>query len=272
MDIAIENLPPYEAISCTPICEATAGLDAAKAACLSARRDLIELEQTKEAAEWRDAEAADKARAEGKAEPKRSHVAVHDRKTDEARHEHKVATLAETRARDALQVALDEHGQTWVEEVTGSVEALRIEWQNAIEGLLALHGRFGAELSVARAVVGNKPGVAALGFKPSQIRDIDFAVGTNNRVNTGWIATGEVLAGLADLGTPQPEPEPFQPTPLPRGHGSSLLRGQAGVEDEIAERREFAERARDPERVAERRQLAERLRAENEAARAAEVG
>ena len=45
-------------------------------------RDVVELEQTRPSAEWADAEAAEKARALGKTEPKRTHTAQHDRKLE----------------------------------------------------------------------------------------------------------------------------------------------------------------------------------------------
>ncbi len=50
-----------------------------------------------------DAEAVEKARAEGGPEPKRSHVAEHDKKLDQARHDYRVATPTETRTFYALR-------------------------------------------------------------------------------------------------------------------------------------------------------------------------
>ena len=77
---AIDSLPLYESISSSPICEAAAQHDATRAAIDQARKDVTEWEQTREAAEWRGADAAEKARAEGRTEPKRSNVVEHDRK------------------------------------------------------------------------------------------------------------------------------------------------------------------------------------------------
>ena len=93
MSIAVENLPSYEQISSKPIRDSAAALDMARATQQERRRDLIELEQTREQAEWRDAAAAEKALAERKPAPKRTYVAAHDRKTDDARHQVKVAQL-----------------------------------------------------------------------------------------------------------------------------------------------------------------------------------
>lgn len=272
MDIAVENLPPYEAISCIPIREAATGLDAAKAVCLSARRDLIELEQTREAAEWRDAEAADKVRAEGKAEPKRSHVAAHDKKLDEARHERKVATLAEARALDALQAALDEHGQAWVESIDAELANLDDGWTEQIGKLIALHEKRSAVIVTRSKVCRPSVRAGAVGFKPSEIKGLEWASGVSDR-QTGYVEPASVFGALNELGMPAPvverEPQQHRPPVMPN---NGPTRGLPAVEAEITERREFAERARDPERIAERRQRAERLRAENEAARAAEVG
>jgi chromosome segregation ATPase len=120
----LPQLPNYVEIDHATIRDAAAAWDAAKAALESARKDLTELEQTREAAEWADAEAAEAARAEGKPEPKRSHVAAHDKKLDVARHEWKVAQLAEERTFDALQAALDEHAGEWSQTVEHDVQTL----------------------------------------------------------------------------------------------------------------------------------------------------
>jgi hypothetical protein len=236
------QLPAYTEIDHKEIREAAAAWDAAKTTLESARKDLTELEQTREAAEWRDAETAEKARAEGKAEPKRTHVAAHDRKTDEARHEFKVAQLAETRTFDELQAALDEHQIEWAQSIERDVQTLDDEWTAALNALITLHAQRSRVLAIRAQVVGEgRRAASALGFKPSQIRDLDFATGTNDRQMTGYVAVGDVFGRLADLGMPEPPaPEPVQHPPL-RPNTSNLLRGQAGVEDEIAERRRFAE-------------------------------
>lgn len=266
MDITVENLPPYEAITCTPIREAAAGLDAAKAAKLAARRDLTELEQTREQAEWADAEAAEAARSAGKPEPKRSHAAAHDRKTDEARHELKVAELALQRAEQNLADAIEQHGDAWGDEARESVEALTGQWAAQCGELTALHAQLASALSVARTVVGeNRRGAATIGLTPAQIRDIEFASG-QGRV-TGYVATPDVLAALAELGMPvepdETKPQQHRPPVMPN---NSPTRGLPAVEAEINERREFLERARDPERVQARQKRNEHLRAEREAA------
>jgi hypothetical protein len=262
------QLPPYSEISSKPIADAAADWDAARAELLERKRSLTELEQTREAAEWRDAEAAEKARAEGKAEPKRSHVAEHDKKLDQARHEMKVATIAEDRAFTGLQVALDEHQAEWAESVEADVQGLDEVYAAAVDQLVRLHAQRSSALAVRRLVGGRgRRGMGAIGFKPSQIRDLDFAAGTNDRQNTGWVATGDVLAALADLGMPEQVPDAAPAVrPLPSGHGSNLLRGQAGVEEEIAERGAFAEHASSPERVqARQKRQADRRRAREEA-------
>jgi hypothetical protein len=264
VSIAIENLPHYEAISCTPISEAAAGLDAAKAACLSAQRDLTELEQTREQAEWADAEAAENARAEGKAEPKRSHIAEHDKKLDVARHEHKVAELAQTRACGALEAALAEHGEAWAYALTTSIEAMKTQWERGVGELIGVHGQLGAAVKVARAVgIGELPSVGVLPFARKQIKNVEFASG--QRPAPAYVSLGDVLAALASVTEPEPDidPSPVKHPPLVEGRGSALLRGQTGVESEIAERSAFAEQSRDPERVAERRRRSGQLREQN---------
>jgi hypothetical protein len=205
----LPQLPNYVEIDQGVIRDAAAAWDAAKAALDSGRKDLTELEQTREAAEWRDAEAAEAARAEAKPEPKRSHVAAHDKKLDVARHEWKVAQLAEERTFDALQAALDEHHAEWAETVEHDVQSLDDDWSAAVNALVELHATRSRALAIRAMVIGEQRGAAALGFKPSQIRGIDFASHTGRQ--TGYVAAGDVLGALADLGMPEPpKPEPVQ--------------------------------------------------------------
>jgi hypothetical protein len=267
------QLPDPAAIDHAVISEAAAGWNAARAALETARKDVNELELTKEAAEWKDAEAAEAARAEGKPEPKRTHVAAHDKKLDEARHEQRIATLAEQRTFDALQAAVDAHQGEWAESVERDVEALDGEWADVVDQLLNLHARRTRALAVRRLVVGGgRRTDTALGFLIGQIHEIGFASGQGRNAR-GWIAAGDVLGALADLGMPEPviEPTPVQHRP-PNGPLRSPNRGMAPVEEEIAERREFAEHAALPEQVEARQRRneahreANRLAAEEQAA------
>jgi hypothetical protein len=263
VSIVVENLPPYEQISSEPIRQAAATLSAARSAKEQARKDLIELEQTRESAEWADAEASEQAQAEGRAEPKRTHVAAHDKKTDEARHKAKVSDLALTRARGALEAALDEHGQAWTDELATSVETMRVEWGNSVEGLIALHSQLNAALSVARVVgIGELPQVGALPFRRRQIANAEFATGQPDV--PAFVDTGDVLAALASVIEVEPVVEKV-PVEHPHLKGASELRGQGRVEDEIDEREAF----HSPERVAERRRRAEQNRAGHDEAIAA---
>jgi len=271
MDIPVEHVEKlgYERITNKPIRDAVAHLHATNNARHEAKLDVIELEQERPQAEWQDAEQAEQARAEGKPEPKRSAVAAHDRKLDQARHEEKVAELALQRAQKALSDALAQHGDAWRDEVRDSVEALNAEWQRDVSELIALHGRLETALMVAHVVIGKQPQVGALCFPPKSIRGLDLAAPQPKGAH-GVITTPDVLAALHELATPEPdveqEPQQHRPPVMP---GNSPTRGQRDVEDEIAERERFLERARDPKRVAERRQRSERLRAENEAAQTA---
>jgi len=262
----LPQLPNYVEIDHATIREAAAAWDAAQASLDSARKDLTELEQTGDAAEWADAEAAEQARAEGKPEPKRSHVAAHDKKLDVARHEFKVAQLAEDRTFNALQAALDEHQAEWSQTVEQGVQTLDEEWAAAVNALAELHATRSRSLAIRRMVVGDQRGAASLALKPSQIRGIDFASGTGRQ--TGYVAAEDLLGALGALGMPEPESAPpAQEHIAPKGI-SNPLRGQGGVEAEIAERRAFAEAAT-PELVEERRQRAEQLRRAGDEALAA---
>jgi hypothetical protein len=195
------QLPPYTEIDHPVIREAAAAWDGARSTLTSARQEVVELEQTAEQAQWADAEAAEKARAEGKAEPKRTHIAAHEKKLDQARHEAKVAELAEDRAFNDLQSALDEHTATWAASVDADVQALDDEWQNALAALTTLHERRSSALAIRSMVVGETPNAGAVGFTAWQIMNVELASGQAHE--KGYVQTGDVLAGLAALGAPK---------------------------------------------------------------------
>jgi hypothetical protein len=263
MDIAAETLPPYEAISNEPIRQAAAQLDAARAARDEVKKSHTQAELELPASEYRDAELAAEARGAGKPEPKtRAHTAKLEQGIRDLAHELKVATIIEQRSRDELDAALLEHGDAWGEEVRGSLEALREQWTAEVSELIALHARFSAALSVARTVLGEQAHVRALGFTPAQIRGIEFASGQARE--TGYVAAGDVLAALGDLGMPEPVVEPVQHPPL-----RPMWRNDANSQEQD-EIREFHERLASPEgrrQVEEqRRQRAEQLRQQGDAA------
>jgi hypothetical protein len=233
------QLPPYQEISHPAIRDGAAGWDAARAALEQGRKDLLELEQTREASEWRDAELAETARAAGKPEPKRSHTAEHDRKIDKARHEHKITTLSEARAFEALQSALDEHQGEWEQEIDTDLQVLDQEWSEAVDALVVVHARRSRALSIRSKVIGpGRSSSGAVGFEQAELQGIELQPGQRGQL--AYLDAGAVLGKLADLGMPEPvvETVPVEHAP-PGGHGSPLLRGQRGVEDEIAERSDW---------------------------------
>jgi hypothetical protein len=193
-------------------------LEAAKATLEGARKDLVVLEQTRDPAERRDAEAAQEARAAGKPEPKRSQVAAHDKKLDEARHWLKVETLSETQVFNSLQDALDEHADEWAESIERDVEALNEEWAVAINTLVEIHARRSRAIAIRAMVVGgDQRGVGALGFQSGQIRGIDFAQGAGAGyvpagaeevatvgISDGCLVCAEVAGGRDDHRQPEP--------------------------------------------------------------------
>lgn len=201
MAISIEKLPPYEQITCAPIREAAANLDAARAALSQAKRDVKQLEQERPHAEWRDAEAAEQARAEGKSEPKRSCVVAHDRKLDQARHEEKIATLAAERARKELVAARERHGDAWGDEVDQACSELVEQWSAKLAELGTLYGELAQAFVVRRTVFGGEgPRLGAIGVEQRQIGGLEFAMGQRGQV--GWVQVPDVLGLLADIGTP----------------------------------------------------------------------
>jgi hypothetical protein len=217
------QLPPYTEIDHPLIRQAAAEWDGARTTLESSRREVVELEQTREAAEWKDAEAAEQARAEGKAEPKRTHIAAHEKKLDQARHEAKVAELAEDRAFTTLQSALDEHTAAWAQSIEVDVQELNEEWQAALAALSALHARRSRALSIRSMVVGPTPGAGAVPFTPAQLLNVELASGQARE--TAYVHTGDVLASLAALGTPEPLAEPS-----PQQHRPPMRVGRAHAE------------------------------------------
>jgi hypothetical protein len=241
--ITADTLPPYESISCEPLREAAAALDAAKAAQSEARRAVVHLEQTRDAAEWRDAEAAERARAEGKAEPKRTYVAQHDKALDAARHELKVAELGTRRARDELDLAVEAHAATWAADVAQDAATLCEQWDRTTGELSDLYGRLSSTLALARRVVGAQPNYRAVRFPARQIHELDIA--PEQRDPHGVVTTEDVLAALAGL--------PLAPAapPAPQEHRAPVNRSplldHADVQAEIDERRAFDASVGSPE-------------------------
>jgi hypothetical protein len=239
------QLPNYTEIDQKEIREAAAAWDAEKAALDEAKKSLDDLEQKLPQAQEEDATADARLRSEGK--PKLKGLPAtqrHEKAIAEADHEQRVAVRLEEDAFDALQTALDEHADEWVESIEQDVQSLDGEWAAAINTLIELHARRSSALAIQAMVVGGEQASAtAVGFRPSQIRGIDFASHTAKQ--TGYVTADDVFATLAALGIPEPvvEASPQEHASPVRPGGSPMTRDYATVEDEIAERREFAEHA-----------------------------
>lgn len=233
IDIDIESLPTYEQISSKPIRDSAAGFNAAKAALLSAKRDLVELEQTREQAEWRDAAAAEAAIAERKPAPKRTYVAAHDRKTDNARHQVKVAQLALERAERDLIGSLERNGAAWATEVGEAYGSLTEAFATGVNELVAVYAKLSQAASDARVVIGGqRPRIGVIELDRGQLGEVELAAGSSRRAT---VQVADVLAALSSIGQPEPEAAPVVHPPR-KGQGDPRLRGRRDVEDEIAER------------------------------------
>lgn len=254
------QLPPYQEISHDVIAAKAAEWDAAKAALNEVKRTEVELEQTRPQAEQADAETCEQARHEGKPDPKRTHVAAHDRKLDSARHEHRVAVIAERRAFGALQSALDEHQEAWLGEAAQLVVGLDERWQEAIADVAKLAAERQRAVRVARLIGSEHPRVAAIPLSRRQLAGIELLHGSPD---TAHVAVEDLLAGLADLGAPPPEEPAREPQKPIRTQ--SLTESHGGQQREADERRAFNERATPEERARRRERLA-RLREEREMA------
>jgi hypothetical protein len=249
------QLPAYSEVSHDVIAAKAAEWDAAKAALNEAKRTEVELEQTRAQAEQADAEACEQARHEGKPDPKRTRVAAHDRKLDSARHEHRVAVIAEDRAFNALQSALDEHLDAWLTEVSAEVESLDERWQEAVDSVSKLHAERAHAVRVARMIGSEHQAVAVVPLERRQLAGIELM---NGSPTTAHVAVEHMLGGLQALGVPpEPEPEPERQKPV-RTQG--LAESHGGAQREMQERRRFNEHMASPEGEAERAAARERRR------------
>ncbi len=235
---------PASEISHSALRERATAVEKATADLNERRRDVVELEQTRPSAEWSDAEAAERARATGKAEPKRTHTAQHDRKLDDAKHESKVAELALKRARDELDVACERHGSEYAAELAAEVETTDAAWREAVESLVTLAARQERSHRLAR-LVGDEdvPSVEPLPFRHG--RELQGLEIPSGGPRTGYVAVPDVLAGLLAVGVaPEPEPEREKAKPI-------QLRN---LEPDAAKRKEQAwlERGREEKREREK--------------------
>jgi hypothetical protein len=247
MRITVEHVEKlgYEAISCEPIRQAAAAFSAAKVAAEEARKTHVQLGQELPNAQQEDAREDERLRAEGKPKLKgRPATLAAEKGIADAEHELRVCRLAAERVQGELEAAIDEHGQTWADEVARDAEALCAEWQTAANGLVAVYSRLAAAAAVSRVVGGHVPAIGALRFPARAIHELEIAGGQHDP--HGVIQTGEALARLAELlvepePAPEPERQPTRSTP------------PVGEAQEQAERRRFME-----QRTADRRrQLAE---------------
>src|SRR6266566_8956680 len=175
MNIAVENLPPYQQITCTPISEAAAALSAAKTDLDTAKKDHVQAEQELPAAEWRDAEAEASALEAGKPAPKTEvHTVRHVALLRALAKKVKVATLRLNTAHDALGAALDEHGDAYRAEAEGLASELENQWRDLIGKAVELHAAYSRANSIARKVGSERLVVSAIGLDVR--RDVTDAV------------------------------------------------------------------------------------------------
>jgi hypothetical protein len=230
---------PYEQISQPAIREAVAGFDAAKTALDESKKALVAAQQELPQSQWADAEAAEKARAEGKPEPKtRSHTQQHERLIENLEHEQRVCALAVQRTERALVDAIDKHGSEWGTEVEEACSALLEQWHSAVVDLTALHAHLSTAFAVRRQVVeGKQPRIGVLEFAAGQVQGREWAGGQGPGARP-VVQVGDVLAGLAEIGTIAPEPPVVQQPPLSTAGGDARLLSMDSVQREISERRD----------------------------------
>ena len=191
------QVPPYQEISHEAIAAKAAEWDVAKTTLAESKRSLVEAQQELPQSQWKDAGAAETARAEGKPEPKtRTHTQQHEKRIADLEHEQRVSQLAEQRAFDALQAALDQHQAEWADQIERETAALDEAWRDAVGALTALYAQRRRTIAIRGQVIGDgRRGVQTVPLSLAQAQSRSIAV-------------GDLLAALTDVGMPVPEPEP----------------------------------------------------------------
>ncbi len=201
-------------ISNLPIRQATVALDAARAAELHAKRTVIHLEQTRSNAEWADAEAAEKARAEDKPEPDRTATIAHDQEQEAAAHEHKIAQLTTARAEATLQDVQREHGATYVQEAKDRLQSAESAFHASLRKLQTDYSEFASAVSHGKDL-----GLQHMGVGVINLDLLTEAESTNGgkvelprgAVRDVIVHVGTLLGKFSDLGKPEPKPEAHEP-------------------------------------------------------------
>jgi hypothetical protein len=202
--IDLADLPAPAAISHAGISTAAEAFDAARLHAQQAKKDLTELEQTRESAEWKDAEAVDQAQAAGKPAPKLTAVIAHDKLTDKAKLDLKVATLAEARTRSALRAALDTCGDAYLAEVEKQASGLDASWDNAVKNLVKLHAEHRRATDTARKLGSDRLPVEKGSLRLPQLGGITVAHGASE---VAYVYASDLIGALGELGQTQAEPK-----------------------------------------------------------------
>src|SRR6516162_312703 len=161
MNIHIDTLPPYEAITCEPLRDAAAAFSAAKSEANARKRDTAALEQERPAVEWAQAEAIEAAQNAGKPAPKRDLLVEHDKKIDTAKMAEKVAIVALNRRTQELEEAVAQHGPAWGKEVAARNVELDEQWSTLMGVVETLHRERASARKMVRAIGGNQLHVAS---------------------------------------------------------------------------------------------------------------
>jgi hypothetical protein len=220
-----------------PIHDVLAAVSARKGVLAEAKQTTTHLVQTRPQSEWADAEAAELAQAEGRPEPKRTHVARHDREIDEARHQERVAELALRRVEGEADEVIAASFAGWLSEAQDLHAGLLADAQAQVEEYVKLHSRLAEAAAVLGAVGAPVESVAAIALRPRDFTDASSLPG-ELRGSTFHLSTERVLELLAQLGQ-EPEPEPAQ-EPQEQVRIKSPLALEPKVEEERAEREAHA--------------------------------
>jgi hypothetical protein len=235
MTIRIDQLPAPKAISNKPIRQAAEDLALARIAENEARRSLVELEQTREQALQADAEEDAAARAAtGKPKSTRTHTAAHDKATEKAAHEARVAKVALGEAEERLEDAIEAHSPAWAAEAAKDEESLHALFVATLKTLTELYGKWKAARATLKLLGDKCTGIGMVEFDLRQLNGIEIAQGARRKAD---IYAEDLLDGLSRLGELKPEPQVSAPANIPSWSPSA--RGMTGVEEEVAERRAY---------------------------------
>ncbi len=189
------QVPPYQEITHEAIAAKGAGYDAAKTALAESKRSLVEAQQELPQSQWKDAEAAETARAEGKPELKtRTHTQQHEKRIADLEHEQRVSS-----SQSSARLMPTSRARSAPVRVGRADRARDCRTGRGVERCSRR-----ADLALRAAQTDNRDPRAGDRRRPPRRADRSLSLA---QAQSRSIAVGDLLAALTDVGMPEPELE-----------------------------------------------------------------